>query len=55
MAAELKSNFGASSELEESKGGIFDVTVDGKLVFSKHSEGRFPKPGEVTQRLQAKP
>lgn len=27
--------------------GIFDVTVDGELVFSKHKAGRFPEPGEV--------
>jgi len=23
------------------------VKVDGALVYSKHEEGRFPKPGEV--------
>lgn len=27
--------------------GIFDVTVDGEIVFSKHKVGRFPEPGEV--------
>jgi len=34
-------------ELIRGGGGIFDVTVDGKLVFSKHRTGRFPDPGEV--------
>ncbi len=26
---------------------MFDVTVDGKPVFSKHKEGRFPETDEV--------
>jgi selT/selW/selH-like putative selenoprotein len=33
------------------RGGIFDVTVDGKRVFSKHETGRFPAPGEVVASL----
>jgi len=33
-------------------GGIFDVVVDGKQVFSKHALGRFPEPGEVTRLLR---
>ena len=28
-------------------GGIYDVTVDGEVVFSKFRIGRFPDPGEV--------
>ena len=32
-------------------GGIFDVAVDGRTVFSKHSVGRFPEPGEVVRSL----
>jgi len=27
--------------------GDFEVTADGKPVFSKRSLGRFPEPGEV--------
>lgn len=34
-------------------GGIFDVEVDGRLVFSKHDEGRFPEPGEVVARMRS--
>ena len=32
--------------------GIFDVKVDGTLVYSKHTTGRFPDPGEITSELQ---
>ena len=34
-------------ELEESGGGVFEVQVDGRLVFSKRREDRFPAYGEV--------
>lgn len=33
-------------------GGIFDVTVDGNLVYSKFDTGRFPNPGEVLQLIK---
>lgn len=28
-------------------GGEFEVTIDGRLVFSKKAEGRFPEPEEI--------
>jgi len=31
---------------------VFDVRVDGKLVFSKHQIGRFPEPGEVEKAIR---
>jgi selT/selW/selH-like putative selenoprotein len=35
-------------------GGIFDVTVDGELVYSKKQTGRFPAPGEVEGAIAAR-
>lgn len=32
-------------------GGVFDVTLDGKLLFSKHKQDRFPEPGEILSML----
>jgi selT/selW/selH-like putative selenoprotein len=32
--------------------GVFDVTVDGKLLFSKNRDGRFPADNEVLARLK---
>jgi selenoprotein W-related protein len=29
--------------------GVFDVVVDGEVLYSKRSEGRHAKPGEVLQ------
>jgi selT/selW/selH-like putative selenoprotein len=31
--------------------GIFDVSLDGKLIFSKYETGRFPEPGEVANLI----
>ena len=42
------------AELEKGSKGIFDVTVDGDLVYSKHSTGRFPDDGEVVKTMLAR-
>jgi selT/selW/selH-like putative selenoprotein len=42
-------------KLVRGSGGIFDVTLDGKVIYSKHKTGRFPSPGEVLAMLKAKP
>jgi len=34
--------------------GQFDVLRDGDLVFSKHSEGRFPGEAEVERLVSAR-
>jgi selT/selW/selH-like putative selenoprotein len=35
------------------KSGQFDVTVDGKLVYSKYQTGRFPTDDEVDALAEA--
>jgi selT/selW/selH-like putative selenoprotein len=47
LAAELKNEFGIEVRLIRGGGGIYDVTVDGEVVYSKFRAGRFPDPGEV--------
>lgn len=42
-----------SLTLVPGSGGVFDVTVDGDLVYSKQKTGRFPEPGEVESRLSS--
>jgi len=39
-------------ELIEGGSGIFDVSVDGELIFSKHEAGRFPEVEEILARLR---
>jgi selT/selW/selH-like putative selenoprotein len=42
----------AEVRLIESSGGLFEVTVDGKLVFSKKALRRHAEPGEVLKAIQ---
>jgi selenoprotein W-related protein len=43
---------GIEIEMLESSGGVFDVTADGRLVFSKARAGRHAEPGEVVRLLK---
>ena len=40
-----------SLSLVPSGRGRFEVTVNGRLIFSKAAEGRFPELSELTQKL----
>ncbi len=51
MAAELRTKFGEDANLIPGSGGVFDVIVDGKKVYSKADTGRFPNPGEVAGKI----
>jgi predicted Rdx family selenoprotein len=54
LAAELKEAFGVEAELIAGGGGIFDVEVDGELIYSKFQENdQFPETGEVERRIRA--
>lgn len=47
----MKNRYGAEVELVSSGGGVFEVKVDGKLVFSKRKLGRFPEDEEIFAKL----
>jgi len=38
--------------LRESSGGVFEVTVDGRLFFSKQQTGMFPDEQALLARLR---
>lgn len=40
-------------EMIKGGGGIFDVKVDGQLIYSKHDTGRFPEHEEILQAINA--
>lgn len=39
-------------ELIKSGGGAFEVSVDGKKIFSKLDLGRFPEHSEIIEKLK---
>lgn len=43
----------ASLQLTPSKGGVFEVVVNGKLVFSKKALGRHAEAGEISKLIEA--
>jgi selenoprotein W-related protein len=52
MGDELKKDLGAEVELIAGANGIFDVTVDGRMIFSKFEQGRFPQTDEIVSLIQ---
>jgi len=54
LVAELEDALGTKARMVEGGRGIFDVVVEGDLIFSKHQVGRFPKPGELAKVLAAR-
>jgi len=50
LAAELK-EAGHEASIEEGSKGQYDVLADGKVVFSKQAEGRFPELSEVLELI----
>jgi len=52
LAAELKRHLGVEAKLIPGSGGVFEVTAEGRLVFSKKTAGRFPDPSEIVEMLQ---
>jgi selenoprotein W-related protein len=38
-------------ELIAGSGGVFDVVVEGRRIFSKAAAGRFPEEGEIARLI----
>src|SRR3972149_4716450 len=36
------------------RGGVFEIRIDGELVFSQKEAGRFPEPREIKDALRAR-
>jgi selT/selW/selH-like putative selenoprotein len=43
----LIEKYGAEVELVKGVAGVFEITVDGTLAFSKKQLGRFPEDAEI--------
>ena len=52
MGDELKKKLDAEIELIAGSNGIFDVSVDGAMIYSKFEEGRFPQPAEIIKLVK---
>ena len=55
MAQELLTTFDgeiAEMSLQPTNGGVFDVIVNGKQIWSRHESGRFPDIKELKQLVR---
>ena len=50
----MKNRFGIDVELIKGRDGVFEVTHDGDLIYSKKSTGRFPDDDEVEAIIQTR-
>lgn len=50
----MEQRFGTRPALIKGGGGVFDVKMDGELIFSKKQAGRFPAQGEVEAMIAAR-
>lgn len=51
MADSLRERFGIETDLVKGRDGVFEVSLDGELLFSKAEEYRFPDPGEIESMI----
>jgi len=52
LRSSLDSRFGILAEMRPSSGGVFEVTLNGSLIFSKKQLGRFPNDGEIVTFIE---
>jgi selT/selW/selH-like putative selenoprotein len=53
LQAAIKKEFGVTASLHGGHGGVFDVTLDGKRIYSKDETYRFPTNEEVFAQITA--
>lgn len=51
MAALLKKHCGVEAELIKSSGGVFEVVIDGALIYSKKATGEFPDEAKLVDEI----
>jgi selT/selW/selH-like putative selenoprotein len=52
LQAAIKNAFGVTAELKGGHGGVFDVTLDDALIYSKDETFRFPTDEEVLKKIR---
>ncbi len=53
MQAAIKDKYGFTASLQEGHGGIFEVYIDEKTVYSNQTTYRFPTHDEIFEKIEA--
>ena len=48
----IQSKFGVNAELIKGTGGVFEVSLNNSLIFSKKELGRFPNENEIEDLIE---
>jgi selenoprotein W-related protein len=51
LAKAIEEKFGIKSQLIKAGGGLFEVTANGRKIFSKKETGRFPENEEIIKDI----
>ena len=54
MQASIKTKYGITASLREGAGGIFEVSIDDKTVYSNQETYRFPTDEEIFEQIDKK-
>ena len=53
LAAKISEELGLETTLVKGVAGVFDIVVDGTVIFSKNVEQRFPQDAEIIAALRS--
>ena len=53
MKAAIKDKYGITAKLREGAGGIFEVSIGDKVVYSNQETYRFPENEEIFEKIEA--
>jgi hypothetical protein len=53
LQAAIKEKYGITASLDEGVGGIFEVSIDGTMVYSNQVTYRFPENEEIFAKIDA--
>jgi selT/selW/selH-like putative selenoprotein len=53
LQAAIKDKYGITASLREGAGGIFEVFIDAKVVYSNQETYRFPENQEIFEKIEA--
>ena len=52
MRESIEKQFGVKAELIKGSGGVFEVSLNNSLIFSKKDLGRFPNENEIEDLIE---
>lgn len=53
MQEAIKKKYGITAGLKESMGGIFEVSIGGKVIYTNETTYRFPTDEEIFEKIDA--